>query len=151
RFRVDGRSLAPFPSAVVQINSTFPDGTTGVQTVGFGGTSDYGSALSTTPTQVTNQLSWFTEDNAHRLKLSTDTPHDRATQDIAMNRLGTFAFNSLSDLAANQPSMFLRTIDSRLRAESNDAAGVSLGDVYSPATGMQLQYGLRLDANRFET
>ncbi len=151
RFRVDGRSFADLPAAVVQVNSAFPDGTTGVQTVGFGGTSDYGTSLSTTTTQLMNQLSWFTDDNAHRLELATDLRHDRATQDFAMNRLGTFAFNSLADLRANQPAMFIRTIGSRPRAESQDALGLSLGDVYSAATGLQLQYGLRLDANRFES
>ena len=79
-----------------------------------------------------NQLSWFTEDNAHRLKLTTDLRRDHATQEFTMNRLGTFAFNSLGDLAANQPSMFVRTLGSLPRAESQDALGVSLGDVYSP-------------------
>ena len=34
RSRVDGSPFADLPSAVVRVNSTFPDGTTGVQTVG---------------------------------------------------------------------------------------------------------------------
>lgn len=151
RSRVDGSPFADLPSAVVRINSAFPDGTTGVQTVAFGGTTDYGTALTTTTTQLMNQLSWFTEDNAHRLKLTTELRRDHATQDFTMNRLGTFVFNSLGDLTANQPSMFVRTVGSQPRAESQDALGLSLGDVYSPAKSVQLQYGVRADANRFET
>ena len=151
RFAVNGSPFSDLPSGVVRVNSEFPDGTTGVQSVAFGGTADYGTALTTTTAQLMNQLSWFTEDNAHRLKLTTDLRRDYATQDFTMNRLGTFAFNSLGDLAANQPSMFLRTIGSRPRAESQDALSISLGDVYSPARTLQVQYGLRADANRFET
>jgi Carboxypeptidase regulatory-like domain len=151
RFRVDGSPFADLPSAVVRVTSVFPDGTTGVEPVAFGGTADYATTLTTTTAQVMNQLSWFTADNAHRLKLTTELRRDHATQDVTMNRLGTFAFNSLSELAANQPSMFIRTIGSRPRAESQDALSLSLGDVYSPSRTMQLQYGVRADANRFET
>jgi hypothetical protein len=43
----------------------------------------------------------------------------------------------------------MRTLGSQKRSESQYVAGLSLGDSYKPTTDLQLQFGVRVDANRF--
>ena len=50
-----------------------------------------------------NQLSWFSRNNKHRLKLSSELRRESYDQDQTTNALGTFSFNSLADLAAGPP------------------------------------------------
>jgi hypothetical protein len=66
-----------------------------------------------------------------------------------VNQLGSFSFNSLADLEAGRPAAFTRQLSSRKRHEDQYVAGLSLGDAYKPTTDLQIQYGVRLDGNRF--
>jgi hypothetical protein len=137
------------PSGTVRVNSTFADGTPSVQTVSFGGNPAMNTSQSTTTGQLTNMLSWFSENNKHRLKLTTELRRDSYEQDLTTNQLGSFSFNSLADLDAGRPAAFSRQLSSRKRHEDEYVAGVSLGDSYKPTTDLQIQYGLRVDGNRF--
>jgi hypothetical protein len=47
------------PSGTVRINSTFPDGTSGVKSVGFGGSANLDNSTSARQYGFTNLLSWF--------------------------------------------------------------------------------------------
>ncbi|HMA24035.1 MAG TPA: hypothetical protein VKP00_08570, partial [Gemmatimonadaceae bacterium] len=96
-----------------------------------------------------NMLSWFSENNKHRLKLTTELRRDSYEQDLTTNQLGSFSFNSLADLEAGRPAAFTRQLSSRKRHEDQYVAGLSLGDAYKPTTDLQIQYGVRLDGNRF--
>ena len=60
------------PAARVRVNSTFADGASGVQTLAFGGNQATEHRASRRPScRRSNQLSWFSDDNKHRLKLTT--------------------------------------------------------------------------------
>ncbi len=144
-----GSPFAALPNGVVQVNSTFPDGTPSVQSVAFGGNPSLNTGQSSTSAQGINTLSWFSENNKHKLKLTTELRRDEYSQDLTSNALGTFAFNSLADLDAGVPAAFTRQLSSSRRSESEYIAGTSLGDTYRPTDDLQLQYGVRLDGNHF--
>ena len=56
----------------------------------------------TTTGQFMNSLSWFSENNKHRLKFTTELRRDAYAQDLTANQLGSFSFNSLADLDAGR-------------------------------------------------
>ncbi len=136
------------PNGSVRINSTFADGTNGLKTISFGGSPNLNSTNATSSTQFTNQLSWFSENNKHRVKLSTEIRRDTYDQDATTNQLGTFTFNSLTDLANGTPATFSRTLSPRTRNGSQMVASMALGDSYRRSSDLQIQYGVRLDGNQ---
>ena len=137
------------PSGTVRITSTFPDGSTGLKTIAFGGSSTMNTAQTNTGTEFSNQLSWFSGSNKHRIKFTTDLRRDAFTLNQQTNLLGSFTFNSLAELEAQQPSLFSRQLSPKVRSGSQYVGGVSLGDSYKRSDNLQLQFGVRLDGNRF--
>ena len=101
--------------------------------------------------QLNNQLSWYSDDNKHVIKITSSIAQDGFSDQATLNRLGTYSFNSLSDLAAARPSSFTRTLDPTMPRGSQLVGSASLGDYWRPSQNVQIQYGLRLDANRFLT
>jgi hypothetical protein len=146
------RYLTPYldlSSGNVIVNSTFPDGTSGVQSIVFGGTS---ASTSTTNNSVdlTNQLSWFSANNKHRVKVTSEVRRDGYSLDQATNAFGTFTFNSLSDLEANRPASYTRQLTPTHASGGEWIGGFSLGDSYRRNPDLQIVYGARFDANRYE-
>ena len=137
------------PSGTVLITSTFPDGSTSIKPVSFGGSSNMNTSQTNTGTELTNQLSWFSASNKHRIKFTTELRRDAFTQNQQVNTLGSFTFNSLADLEAQRPSSFSRQLAPRIRTGSQFIGGLSLGDSYKRSDDLQLQYGIRLDGNHF--
>ena len=145
-------AASPFlemPAGSVRVTSNFSDGVSGVQNLLFGGSPSLNNTSSTSTLGFLNQLSWFSTNNKHRVKLASEVRRDAASQEQANNLLGTFAFNSLADLDASRPASFTRQLSARERDVSQIVAGVSLGDSYRRTSNLQIQYGLRVDANRF--
>jgi Carboxypeptidase regulatory-like domain len=149
RSRNYGSPYLDMPSGTVLITSTFPDGSTGIKAVSFGGSSNLNTSQANTGTELTNQLSWFSSSNKHRIKLTTEVRRDAFTLNQQSNTLGSFTFNSLADLESQQPSSFSRQLSPRVRSGSQFIGGLSLGDSYKRSDDLQLQYGVRLDGNRF--
>ncbi len=145
----EGKPYVDLPGGRVRVNSTFPDGTSGVQNLSFGGNQILGTTQSSTSLNALNTLSWFSANNKHRLKLTTELRRDGNTQDQTVNRLGTFSYNSLADLQNGVPASFTRTLSPRSRSSSIAIGAMSLGDSWRRSNNFQLQYGVRVDANRF--
>ncbi|MGH7620626.1 MAG: hypothetical protein ACREPM_25720, partial [Gemmatimonadaceae bacterium] len=146
-------SSSPFldlPNANVRVNSTFADGTPSVQTISFGGNPAMNIGVTQSSEQFTNALSWFSENNKHRIKYTTELRRDEYSQDLTTNQLGTFSFNSLSDLDAGRPALFSRQLTPLKRSDAVYIGGLSLGDSYRPSDDLQVQYGVRVDGNRFD-
>jgi hypothetical protein len=137
------------PGGRVRVNSVFDDGTSGVQTLSFGGSQQLSSASTSTGAQAMNQLSWFSANNKHRLKLTSELRYDGVAQDMTSNLLGTFTYNSLADLASGRPAQFSRQLTRRERDASQFVGALSLGDSWRKSNTFQLSYGLRLDGNVF--
>jgi hypothetical protein len=146
-----GTPYLAMPNGSVLVNSSFPDGTSGVRTLSFGGNGFTGTSSSTLNAEALNHLSWFSRNNKHRLKLSSELRRESYDQDQTTNALGTFSYNSLADVAANRPASFTRALQPRVQSASQLVGAVSLGDSYRRNADLQIQYGVRLDGNRFST
>src|SRR5262249_24195197 len=146
------RYITPYidlSSGNVVVNSAFSDGTSGVQSIVFGGTTASTSATNNS-VDLTNQLSWFSANNKHRVKLTSQVRRDGYAIDQATNALGTFTFNSLADLEANRPASYARQLTPTRVSGGEWIAGLSLGDSYRRTPDLQIVYGARVDANRYE-
>lgn len=146
-----GNSSSPYervPEGTVRVSSVLPDGSESVKSLAFGGSSQLASSSNQT-IQLNNSLSWFSADNQHTLKLTSSIARDAFTSDLTPSALGTFAFNSLGDLQSGQPSSFTRTLTKNTKSGSQLTGAASLGDYWRPSPSFQLQYGVRMDANRF--
>ena len=131
------------------VNSTFADGTSGVRNIGFGGSANLSTKSDERQRRRSNQLSWFSKDNKHRLKLASELRQDGYEQDQTTNALGTFFFNSLADLQANRPAFYTRQLSPRLQSAGQTIGAISLGDSWKKSADLQFQYGVRLDGNHF--
>ncbi|HVX42008.1 MAG TPA: carboxypeptidase-like regulatory domain-containing protein [Gemmatimonadaceae bacterium] len=144
-----GTPFLDLPSASVRVSSDFADGTSGVQNVSLGGSPFLNTSNSMHSVGLKNQLSWFTLDNKHRLKLTTEMRRDSYALDQTTNQLGSFSFNSLDDFQAGRPASFTRTLLPRDRGGSEWVGALSLGDSYRYSDDLQVQYGVRLDGDRY--
>ena len=147
--RIYGTPFLSMPGGRVLVNSDFDDGTSGVQNLLFGGSQSSNTSQTNVTAGFMNQLSWFSANNKHRLKLTTELRREAYSSDQTFNRLGTFAFNSLADLASGQPAQFTRQLSPRRRTASQLVGAISLGDAFRINPRVQVQYGVRLDGNRF--
>ena len=146
------RDITPYlwlTGGSVLVRSDFPDGTSGVQSVRFGGSSARNVAESRS-WELTHQLSWFSEDSRHRVRLASELRRESWSLEQASNLLGSFAYQSLADVQAGHPASFTRQLGSVRTAGAVLSGALSLGDSYRVAPDLQVVYGLRLDANRFE-
>ncbi len=138
----------PVPEGTVRVTSALPGGGSSVRSLSFGGNA-LRSATSSRTFQVNNQLSWFSLDNTHTIRVTSSVAHDRFTSDLGQGLNGTFQFNSLGDLADNAPSSFSRTFSSSRQSGSQIVGALSVGDYWRPWPRVQVQYGMRVDGNHF--
>ncbi len=137
------------PGGIVRVTSTLDDGSSAVNTLSFGGSPLQATSSTSTSFSAQNQLSWFSADNRHRIKLTSEFRDDAFQRDLTTNPLGNFSYNSLADIEAGTPASFRRQLAPRVSSGSQLIGGLSLGDSYRPSSDLQLQYGVRLDGNRF--
>ncbi|HEV8446207.1 MAG TPA: carboxypeptidase-like regulatory domain-containing protein [Gemmatimonadaceae bacterium] len=138
------------PEGIVSVASALPppDGGSSVRSLSFGGNA-LTTATGNRTVQITNQLSWFSLDNTHTLRLTSSLGHDTFKSDVGRDLLGTFRFNSLSDVAAGVPASFTRTLTSATQSGGQVVGALALGDYWRPKPGLQVQYGVRVDGARF--
>jgi hypothetical protein len=148
--RNDADPYLALPSGSVLVNSSFPDGSNGVHTIAFGGSPTLNTTQTTNNVAFVNRLSWFSLNNRHRVKSTLELRHDAYSRDQTANALGTFRFNSLEDLEAGTPASFTRALLPRTRSASQWIGGASLGDSWRVSPDVQVQYGVRVDGNRFD-
>ncbi|MCU0618197.1 MAG: carboxypeptidase-like regulatory domain-containing protein [Gemmatimonadaceae bacterium] len=120
------------PSGSVRVNSVLEDGTASVRNLTFGGSPAANTANGNGSIGFVNTLSWFSGDNRHRVKLTSEFRYEDYWQDLTQNELGTFSFNA-----------------PRRREGSQMVGAMSLGDAWRPINDVQIQYGVRVDGNRF--
>ncbi len=147
--RAEANPYLRMPTGIVRVNSDLGDGTSGVQSLLFGGNQFLNSTQTTNSVLLLNQLSWFSINNKHRLKMTTELRRDGAAQETASNQLGTFAFNSLADLQAKKAESYSRNLGSRQNDVAQGVGAISIGDSWRRTDNLQLQYGIRVDGNRF--
>lgn len=147
--RRTGRPLLVMPAGRVQIASDLTDGERGIAPLTFGGNTGLPQDGTTKSLEATNEVSWLTDDGAHRLKLGALLNVSRFTEDVTTNRWGTFTFNSLADFEAGRAAMFTRTLAPRLREGAGTNASLYLGDVWRASREVQVTYGVRAEGSHF--
>ena len=145
-----GSSFLQLPSGTVRVNSALADGTEGLRLLSFGGNPFLATSNENASAGLLNTLSWFTRDSKHRVKLTSELRRDIFRIDQTLNRLGSFTFNSLADLEAGRAVSYTRQLAPRLRNGGQVIAAMSLGDAWRKSSDLQVQYGVRVDANRFD-
>jgi hypothetical protein len=147
--RRTGRPLLVMPAGRVQVASELEGGETGIATLTFGGNTGLPQDGETKSLEATNEVSWLTDNGAHRFKLGALVNISQFTEDVTTNRWGTFTFNSLVDFEAGRAAMFTRTLTPRLREGAGTNASLYLGDVWRASRSLQLTYGVRAEGSRF--
>mgnify|MGYP001556799017 CR=1 FL=1 len=138
------------PDGRVLVASSFPDGTAGLTSLGFGGNSTMLSETRQWTWETTSMTQFYAHGrDTHRVKLDADSRIDGISQETNSNSFGSFAFNSLNDVAANRPSSFTRSLNAPTLHGSVWNGFVALGDLWRKASTFQLMYGARLEANRY--
>jgi len=138
------------PSGTVLVTSALDDGSSTTRSLGFGGGSNAGSNR-TASVAARNMLSWFSDNSKHRVKLITELRTDQNSVDQAFNLLGRYTYQSLADLEAQRPSSFSRSLNAVRQSGSALVGAVAIGDAWRPNADLQVQYGVRVDGNRFLT
>jgi hypothetical protein len=149
--RNDSDPYAILPAGTVRVNSQLTDGSAAVSNLLFGGSPSLNTGSSNATIAANNTLSWFSDDNRHRVKLTSELRRDEFSQIVTFNQFGSFSYNSLADLQANAPVSFTRTLSPRTRTGSQIVGAMSLGDAWRPTRDLQIQYGVRVDGNHFST
>jgi hypothetical protein len=62
-----------------------------------------------------------------------------------------FDFDSFADLEAGRPAQFVRSLGGGSQHVAATVGALSLGDAYRATPDVQLQYGVRVDANRYSS
>ncbi len=147
--RRTGRPLLVMPAGRVQVASELDGGETGIATLTFGGNAGLPQDGETKSLEATNEVSWLTDNGAHRFKLGALLNVSLFTEDVTTNRWGTFTFNSLADFEAGRAATFTRTLAPRLRDGAGINASLFLGDVWRASREVQVTYGVRAEGSQF--
>ena len=145
-----GSSFLDLPSGTVRVNSPLSDGTNGLRVLSFGGNPFLGTSSQNLSAGVLNTLSLFSRDSKHRLKFTSEFRRDAFRIDQTTNRFGSFAFNSLADLEAGRAVSYTRQLSPRERDGGMIVGAFSLGDAWRKSRDLQIQYGVRVDGNRYD-
>ncbi|MEP6834269.1 MAG: carboxypeptidase-like regulatory domain-containing protein [Gemmatimonas sp.] len=151
-FVTTGSDNTPYlllPDGRVLVTSSFTDGTAGSATLRFGGNANSENHSSAWSTQFRHDVSWFSFNSKHNFKMTLDARLDNDQTTQSSNRLGTFSFNSLADVSASTPASFTRTLGVRETQGQQLLGALGMGDVFRPNAKLRVQYGARVEANRF--
>ncbi len=137
------------PEGRVQVASELSDGARSVTALSFGGNIAMPQQSSSTSFEATDELSWISGNGRHRIKLGGLFNVSRPTDVTALNRFGSFRYNSLEDLEAGRPASFSRTLTPSARPAQAYGYAAYLADVWRATPALQLTYGVRLEGSSF--
>ncbi|HEY8310637.1 MAG TPA: hypothetical protein VIG47_08775, partial [Gemmatimonadaceae bacterium] len=121
----------------------------GISTLSFGGSPFAAQLTSSTTIDTKDELSWLSSDGAHRAKLGTSLTIARGTGGVPGNTLGSYRFNSLSDLQNGIPASYSRTLAPTNQASATSDAAFYIGDAWRTGPKLQLVYGFRVEHSVF--
>jgi hypothetical protein len=145
----DWTAVLALPAAHVAVASALPDGGQGVTSLAFGGNGAFPQLADERSLELADEFSWLPGRGAHRFKLGAYLNGTRAEHNVTWNQSGTFTFPSLATLAADSPAVFTRTLTPLQRAGTAWNGALYAGDAWRVRGGLQLTYGVRLEAARF--
>ena len=137
------------PEGRVSVVSALENGTSGISTFAFGGNPSLENDDRSRSAGVLSMLSWYSWNTKHRLRLTAEIRNESSASSATRDRLGSFTYNSLADLAAERPASYTRRFNTSEVSGAQMVTGVSLGDLYRPVERLQIQYGVRVDGQHF--
>lgn len=140
------RPLVALPSGAVMLGDG-GDGTDAVP-VYFGGPFERSRSNDRRAIDLSNSISWHDADQRHLLKLSVEAQAQRLQSTRAGPSLGEYRFHSVEDLAAGQPSEFVRELAPVGATGDFHTVAFAFGDKWQPRPTLEIMYGLRADAFR---
>jgi hypothetical protein len=144
-----GTPYLSLPSGAVLIASSIDGAAPTIGSLSFGGNSGLAQDAKTVAWQVDNQTNFLLRhQTAIPMKVFFQSRYEHYDQSLGANRAGAFNFASLSDLAANRPSSFTRTLNTPNRAGGEWLGAGALGGSWSKPK-IILSGGARVDANVF--
>ena len=148
----DGRTTAPYlatPEGRVRVTSDL-DVSSGVTTLEFGGNGAMPTEGINDQLELTDELSWIPGAGGHRLRLGGLLNYTGFSSETQQNNRGSFTFNSLAELAANQPAEFRRSLQPTDRSGGSWNAAAYLGDTWRKSRALQLTYGVRIEGSSYD-
>ena len=145
----DAAAYVTLPAGRVQVGTALGDSAQSVANLSFGGNVGFPQHSDNRSIEITDEFSWLPGGAAHRLKLGAYLNGTEIDENQNINQLGTFTYPSLAALGADSPSTFTRTLAPLDRRGTAWNAALYLGDIWRTRGGLQLTYGARLEAARF--
>ncbi|HEY4216433.1 MAG TPA: TonB-dependent receptor [Gemmatimonadaceae bacterium] len=138
------------PSAAVLLQSQLPDGRSAYTTVQAAGAATGPSNSEDQFWNVVDKIKWATFDGAQQFQMSLDGTVDHYALSQTPSA-GSYFYNSLSDLAANQPASFTRAFESVASHGTSERGALGLSDtqILSRAHSLSAIYGLRIEDEHF--
>jgi hypothetical protein len=137
------------PRASVLTASSFADGSSSLALLGFGGGGTDAHSREAT-WELTSETRFYPAGKPkHQVKINSALRIDALERTVNANALGSFAYNSLGDVALGRPALFSRTLTAPAASARAMNAFVSIGDMWRPNAVARLQYGVRVEGNRF--
>ncbi|MDB4909584.1 MAG: hypothetical protein JWO39_407 [Gemmatimonadetes bacterium] len=145
----DENGYVALPRGRVFISSLAADGTISTYDASIGGNQDFPATSSSMLAEGGDEVSWLSRDGAHRVKAGFLVNHGTGRNDVTEEKNGVFFFNSLDDLAAGRAASYERVLSASSRSSSRFGAALYAGDAWQPHTGLEIDYGLRLEGSRY--
>lgn len=144
-----GSPYVRLPNASVLVASSLDEGDPTTALLAFGGNSALARDTKTLAWEVNNQTDFLINDHQSLpAKLYFQSRYEQYDQAVAANRLGSFSYASLNDVASNAPSSFARVLNVPRRSGGEWIGAAAAGGSYSSAHWL-LAGGARVDANAF--
>src|SRR5688500_478336 len=135
------------PAGVVTVTSTLDDRSQ-ITTLHFGGNQMLPRVSRATLQEASNELSFLTEDGAHRWKVGVMVNRERAEITGISDRYGTYLYNSVANLETNTPAKFARTLPGTGRLVGTDNGALYLANAWRKNEKLHMTYGFRIEASR---
>ena len=139
------------PSANVLVSSTLPRGDQGIASLAFGGGAPAFDTRRWTWENISETQLYAAGREAHRITLTADARFDGFLDETATGDPGTFSFNSLAHVEANQAASFSRALLAPQRNGGEWSAFAALGDLWRVSPNLRVQYGARVEGNVFSS
>ncbi|MFL5580025.1 MAG: carboxypeptidase regulatory-like domain-containing protein [Gemmatimonadaceae bacterium] len=137
------------PGATVLVRSPTLEERADVSSVTLGGNPWLASDEARWIVEGANETYFNARGRRHRFKTQLWARADGLAQEALGNRYGTFAFNSIDDLAAGRAASFTRALVQPQRDGSVWNGAAAAAHTYSPSRFFNVIYGARVEANGF--
>lgn len=135
------------PLGVVTVASDLGAGREGQAQVQFGGNPSLPRQVSTRLVEISNELSRLVG-SAHRLKVGMLLNAGRSSIVGNGNQYGTYLYNSLADLDAARPALYVRALNGTSQRAGTNSAALYLGDAWRVSPSLQVVFGARLEGTQ---